>query len=286
MLRNATPTALVTVVLVAAACAPATAPPTPALSNAATLPISESPSAGASESAGTSESAGASQSAGPSESAGASAGATGSVPQFDPANFVATVDNPWFPLIPGTTFTYRGSKDGERAQNVFQVTRQTKTILGVTTTVVHDTLTINDEKAEETDDWYAQDKDGNVWYLGEATKEFDEIGKVISTEGSWEAGVDGAVAGIYMPADPQVGQSFAQEFYAGHAEDHFVVLLRNAQVKVAYGSFRGALLTAEWTPLEPQALGQKFYAKGVGQVMERSLAGESERMELVALRKP
>jgi hypothetical protein len=280
MLRSALPTAISIVVVIVAGCATATPSAAPGVTASAPASVSATESAGATQSAATGESAG------PSASAGASAGAVGSVPQFDPANFVTTVDNPWFPLIPGTTFTYRGSKDGERAQNVFQVTRQTKTILGVTATVVHDTLTINDEKSEETDDWYAQDKDGNVWYLGEATKEFDETGKVISTEGSWEAGVDGAVAGIYMPADPQVGQSFAQEFYAGHAEDHFVVLLRTVAVKVAYGSFRGALLTAEWTPLEPNALGEKFYAKGVGQVKEQSVVGESERMELVALRKP
>jgi hypothetical protein len=277
MLRSAIPTAI-SIIVIVTGCATATPSTTPSVT--ATPPASVIPT----ESAGATQSAG--ESAGASPGASLTLGAVGSVPQFDPANFVATVDNPWFPLIPGTTFTYRGTKDGERAQDLFQVTRQTKTILGVTATVVHDTLTINDEKAEETDDWYAQDKDGNVWYLGEATKEFDESGKVISTEGSWEAGVDGAVAGIYMPADPQVGQSFAQEFYKDHAEDHFVVLLRTATVKVAYGSFRGALLTAEWTPLEPNALGEKFYAKGVGQVKEQSIVGESERMELVALRKP
>jgi hypothetical protein len=282
MLRRATPVTAFTAALslAIAGCNLATASPTPAQTTAAT--VSTPPTAPAAS--GLAPTAPASP--GPSTSPGASAGPVGSVPQFDPANFVATADNPWFPLIPGTTFTYRGTKDGERAQDVFQVTRQTKNILGINATVIHDTLTINGEKAEETDDWYAQDRQGNVWYLGEATKEFDETGKVVSTEGSWEAGVDGAVAGIYMPVDPQVGQSFSQEFYKGHAEDHFVVLLRNATVKVAYGSFRGALLTAEWTPLEPNALGEKFYVKGVGQVMERSLAGESEKMELVALRKP
>jgi hypothetical protein len=208
------------------------------------------------------------------------------VPQFDPANFVARVDNQWFPLIPGTTFTYRGTKDGEPAVDVYAVTTRTKVVQGVRATVVHDVLTLSGRKAEETDDWYAQDKDGNVWYLGEATKELDENGKVVSTTGSWESGVDGARAGIYMPADPQVGMSFAQEFYAGQAEDHFVVLLRNVRVKVPFGSFSGALLTAEWTPLEPNVLGQKFYVRGIGQVMERSLIGESEKTELVALRKP
>ena len=212
-------------------------------------------------------------------------GGTGT-PALDPANFVATVDNPWFPLIAGTRFRYSGTKDGDPAADVFEVTGRTKLIQGITATVIHDTLTLDGRKAEETDDWYAQDRDGTVWYLGEDTREFDEAGNVESTEGSWQAGVDGATAGIYMPADPQVGQSFQQEFYAGHAEDHFVVLLRTGRVRVPYGSFRNVLVTAEWTPLEPNVLGQKFYVRGIGQVMERDVVGGSERMELVGLRKP
>ena len=139
--------------------------------------------------------------------------------------------------------------------------------------------------AETTDDWYVQDRDGNVWYFGEATKELDG-GKVVSTEGSWEGGVDGAEPGIYMPANPVVGQSALQEFYAGQAEDHFVVLLTSTKVKVPLGSFSGALMTAEWTPLEPDVLSEKFYVKGTGQVREVDVAGGDERLELTKIVRP
>src|SRR5439155_26018588 len=125
----------------------------------------------------------------------------------------------------------------------------------------------------------------NVWYFGEATKELDG-GKVVSTEGSWEGGVDGAEPGIYMPAHPAVGQSGLQEFYAGQAEDHFVVLLTNATVKVPLGSFSGALLTAEWTPLEPGVLSEKFYVKGTGDVREADVAGGDEKLELTKVVRP
>jgi hypothetical protein len=127
-----------------------------------------------------------------------------------PGEFVAEIDNPYFPLKPGTTLTYRGKLDGRSATDVFSITNETKVILGVTTTVVHDEVFIEGELVEDTEDWFAQDADGNVWYLGEDTKEL-ENGQVVSTEGSWEAGVDNARAGIFMPAEPKVGQVFKQE---------------------------------------------------------------------------
>ena len=144
-----------------------------------------------------------------------------------PANFVAEVDNPWFPLKPGTTYVYRGAKDGKPSREMLEVTHLTKTIQGVRAMVLHDNLYLAGKLAERTSDWYAQDADGNVWYLGEDTAEFDRNGRITSTEGSWQAGVDGAEAGIYMPAHPKVGESYSQEYYKGHAEDHFrVVSLR------------------------------------------------------------
>src|SRR5689334_22566742 len=124
---------------------------------------------------------------------------------FDPNNFVSKIDNPYFPLKPGTTFIYRGETDGTPTRDVMTVTHQTKEILGVTTTVVHDRVYEDGVLTEDTFDWYAQDEDGNVWYFGEDTKELDENGNVTSTEGSWEAGVNGAEPGIVMLAHPHKG---------------------------------------------------------------------------------
>ncbi len=203
---------------------------------------------------------------------------------IDPANFVAAIDNPWFPLKPGTTYTYRGIKDGEKAVDTFAVTSETKVVAGVTCVVVRDELTLAGALAEKTEDWYVQDRDGNVWYFGEATAELDEAGKVVSTEGSWETGVDGARPGIFMPADPALGYSGAQEFYPGQAEDHFVVLLTDQTVKVPAGSYTGVLVTAEWTPLEPSVLSEKAYAKGIGEIREADVAGGDEKLELVTVK--
>jgi len=211
-------------------------------------------------------------------SASSSAAAVGSI---DPANFVAAIDNPWFPLKPGTTYTYRGIKDGEKAVDTFAVTSETKVVAGVTCVVVHDELTLAGALAEKTEDWYVQDRAGNVWYFGEETAELDEAGKIVSTEGSWETGVDGARPGIFMPADPAVGYSGAQEFYPGQAEDHFVVLLIDQTLKVPAGSYSGVLVTAEWTPLEPSVLSEKAYAKGIGEIREADVAGGDEKLELV-----
>ena len=211
-------------------------------------------------------------------SAAPSAGATGSI---DPTSFVAAIDNPWFPLKPGTTYTYRGIKDGEKAVDTFAVTSETKVVAGVTCVVVRDELTLAGTLAEKTEDWYVQDRQGNVWYFGEATAELDDAGKIVSTEGSWQSGVDGARPGIFMPADPVLGYSGTQEFYPGQAEDRFVVLLIDQTVKVPAGSYSGVLVTAEWTPLEPSVLSEKAYAKGIGEIREADVAGGDEKFELV-----
>jgi len=217
----------------------------------------------------------------PSASPEPPAPATSATPKFDPANFVAVVDNPWFPLKPGTTYTYRGSKEGQKAVDVYTVTKKTKVVGGVKATVVHDELFLNGRLAERTDDWYAQDKQGNVWYLGEATAELNGSGSVISTGGSWETGVAGARAGIYMPAHPKIGAAAPQEQFPGQAEDYFVVLLTNVTTKVPIGSFKGVLVTAEWTPLEPNILTKKFYASGLGELREADVVGGDEKLELI-----
>ncbi|MDA0160437.1 hypothetical protein OM076_09180 [Solirubrobacter ginsenosidimutans] len=202
---------------------------------------------------------------------------------LDPANFVRQVTNPWFPLRPGTTLRYRGETDGTPGHDVFSVTHRTKTIQGVRATVVHDRVILHGRTVEDTLDYYAQDKDGNVWYLGEDTKELDRRGNVKSREGTWRAGVDGAEAGIFMPADPRVGQTFRQENYKGHAEDHFKIVSLHASVKVPAVSSHQAMRTREWTPLEPGVRDAKYYVRGKGTVLEETVTGGDERWELVSI---
>jgi hypothetical protein len=202
-----------------------------------------------------------------------------------PSEFSARVDNPWFPLKPGTVLTYQGVKDGEPSREVLTVTHRTKRIDGVPVVVVSDRLYLRGRLEERTTDWYSQDGRGNVWYFGEDTAELDRNGRVKSTEGSWRSGRDGARAGIFMPAHPRVGQSFRQEFYKGQAEDHFKVLSLHAAVRVPYGSFRNVLLTREWTPLEPGVIDHKYYVRGIGTVLEQTVKGGDERNELVSFRR-
>lgn len=197
-----------------------------------------------------------------------------------PPTFVRGVDNPWFPLKPGTTFIYKGGKDGKAGRDLVTITNRTIRIRGVRCTAVEDRLYLDGRLAERTTDWYAQDSKGNVWYFGEATAELDKSGHVTSREGSWRAGVDGARAGILMPALPKVGQSFRQEYYKGHAEDHFAVLSLSASVVVPYTASVHALLTKEWTPLEPDTLDHKIYIRGIGLVKEETIKGGDERWEL------
>jgi hypothetical protein len=243
--------------------------------------------AGCTKSTGpTASSPSAHSSAGSSPVAISPSGAPTSTPAaIDPGNFVGTIDNEWFPLLPGSRYTYKGTKDGKAAVDVVTVTGETKVIDGVTCTAVRDILTLGGKLAERTEDWYAQDRQGNVWYFGEDTAELNAKGKVVSTSGSWQSGVDGARPGIYMPANPQTGQSLQQEFYSGQAEDHFVVLHILGTAKVPYGSFKKMLVTAEWTPLEPDVLSEKFYVMGIGQVKEIDVAGGDEHTELVSFRK-
>ncbi len=196
--------------------------------------------------------------------------------------FSTRVTNPWFPLLPGSTYEYRGYKDGQPARDVLTVTHQTRRIRGANCVVVHDRLYLGGHLGERTTDWYTQDKAGNVWYFGEQTAELDRNGHVTSTSGTWLAGVHGAEPGIYMPAHPRVGLSGRQEYYKGQAEDHFQVVSRQAHVTVPYTSTRHALLTKEWTPLEPGTLDHKFYVRGIGVVLEQTVKGGSERGALVS----
>jgi hypothetical protein len=201
---------------------------------------------------------------------------------IDPSRFSAQIDNPWFPLRPGTVAVYTGVKDGKKAKDFVTVTRQTKTVAGARCRAVRDRLYLNGRLAERTTDWYTQDDRGDVWYFGEQTAELDSHGRVTSTEGTWQAGVDGGQPGIFMPARPRVGVAYRQEYYRGHAEDHFrvVSLLRT----VTSPSTPNALLTQEWTPLEPGVIDHKLYVRGIGEILERSVHGANEHLELVSFR--
>jgi hypothetical protein len=210
---------------------------------------------------------------------GTSSAATSTSPA---ARFTASVTNQWFPLQPGSTRTYTGVKDGEPSKDVFVVQRRTQTINGVPCVVVSDQLYLSGELGERTTDYYTQDQDGNVWYFGEDTAELDSAGNVTSTEGSWRAGKDGAQPGIYIDAHPRVGHGDRQEFYRGHAEDHYQVISLSSPVTVPYRSFASSLVTKEWTPLEPGVLDHKYYVAGVGMVAEVSAAGPVERNKLVS----
>ncbi|HEX5938636.1 MAG TPA: hypothetical protein VFZ75_13260 [Actinomycetota bacterium] len=203
--------------------------------------------------------------------------------EIDPTDFVAAVDNPYFPLTPGTVLVYEGRSGGEPEVVRVRVTGRTKEILGLAATVVRDTVTVAGEVHEDTFDWYAQDVDGNVWYLGEATKEYEE-GKVVSTEGSWEAGVDGALPGVIMPAQPVEGLAYTQEHYAGEAEDKGRVIRLGEQVNAPAGSYDDVLVTEDWTPLEPKVRENKYYAPGVGVVFEEIVRGGEGVLRLVEIR--
>jgi hypothetical protein len=202
------------------------------------------------------------------------------------ADFSARVTNPYYPLRPGMRWEYRGVKDGRRLRDVVTVTSRVERIGGAPCAVVEDRAYLDGRLRESTTDWYSQDAHGVVWYFGEATEELDRSGHVTSTEGSWRAGVAGARQGVFMPAHPRVGQSFAQEHYAGHAEDHFKVLSLGATVAVPFGTFTGrALMTREWTPLEPGVRDAKWYVRGIGEVKEATVKGGVERAELVSFRR-
>ena len=185
-------------------------------------------------------------------------------------------------MTPGSHWVYRETDaEGDVQRNDVTVTGRTKTISGIEAVVVHDVVRQGGQITEDTFDWYAQDSAGNLWYLGEDTKEF-ENGKLKTTEGSWEAGVDGALAGIIVPAHPEPGLTYREEYYKGHAEDGAEDLSLNAHADVPYGTFDQVLQTRNFSPLEPNLVEEKFYAEGVGVVLEITVSGGSDRSVLLS----
>jgi hypothetical protein len=203
-------------------------------------------------------------------------------PKIDPANFVARIDNRYLPYEPGTRFHFEGVRGTTRQTDDQVVLRRTKRILGVTCTVVRDIVSEHGRAVERTDDWYAQDRQGNVWYMGEDSFE-REHGRFVKASDSWESGVNGAQPGIIMPADPRPGDAYRQEYYPpGKALDQARVLRRNGTLTVRYGTFKWLLITSEFSPLEPQTE-RKYYAPGVGEIAERVVKGHHEEFELVSV---
>jgi len=208
-----------------------------------------------------------------------------SAPVLDPANFVTVIDNPYFPLPVGRTLVYQGVKDGQTQVDTVTVTNQTKVILGITTTVVSDVATHGGTLLEKTFDYYAQDKQGTVWYLGEDTTHYLANGKA-DTSGSFQAGVHGAQPGIIMEANPQIPDAYRQEFFLGQAEDTAWVVQVGGTVTVPYGKLRNTLVTLEATRIEPGSYDQKIYAPGIGIVLEQALTGSPENAVLVSVTGP
>jgi hypothetical protein len=207
-------------------------------------------------------------------------------PQLDPADFIPRVTNPFFPLVPGTTLSYEGETEEGVETVIVEVLEETRTILGITATVVRDRVFLDGELIEDTFDWFAQENTGDVWYFGEDSKEIED-GEVVSTEGSWEAGVDGAKPGIIMWGDPaaHLNEEYRQEYYPDVAEDVATVIGLEEAVEVPYGSFTGCIKTEDRNPLESGAVEHKFYCPGIGLVLEGPVDG-SERIELVEVAEP
>jgi hypothetical protein len=200
--------------------------------------------------------------------------------KLDPADFSTRIDNPYLPFAVGSRWVYREVEDGVVQRVVVTATPKIKLIAnGVRARVVHDQVTVHGKVKEDTFDWYAQDRHGNIWYMGEDTTEYPK-GKRPTKAGSFEAGVHGAQAGVVMPAQPGPGMAYRQEYLKGEAEDRGKVLSVDKTTKVPFGSFDHVLQTEDSTPLEPDATEHKYYAKNVGPLLEVAVSGDS-RAELI-----
>ena len=258
---------LAPVLLIAGCASTNVGPPAEASASDQQLPTLAPPSSAPSSSGPTAEPASAAPTKAPPT--------TGAI---DPANFTSTIDNPWFPLTPGTTFTYKGTKDDRKAVETFAVTKSTKVIAGVTCVVVDDRVSLGGVPTERLLGYYAQDRAGNVWYFGEDMLELDSNGNVVGTAGSWHAGLDKAPPALYMEASPTIGRIFAHNY----TKNDFAVVGLAETVTVPYGSFT-ALVTKEWSPLEPAVETRKYYVRGLGAVRDVATKGPLEELVLVSV---
>lgn len=201
-------------------------------------------------------------------------------PQIAPEDFESKISNKYLTLAPGKRFIYEGKTEEGIERTEVYVTNEKKKVLGVNTIVVRDKVWLNDELIEDTKDWYAQDKNGNVWYFGEDSKEIVD-GKVVSTKGSWQAGVNGALPGIVMKANPKAGDIYRQEYYKGEAEDMAEVVSLGVKIKVKYGSFSDCLQTKDWNPLETGGDEYKYYCPEVGSLVYEVKIKDGEGAQLI-----
>lgn len=207
------------------------------------------------------------------------------VPSFNKSNFhnPLEIDNKYYSLKPGTIMTYKGTdEEGNSMLDIITVTNDTKEVQGIPTRVVNDTVFVEGKLEETTNDWYAQDYKGNVWYMGEDTTDFTN--KKNPHEGSWESGVKGAKAGLIMLAEPKAGVTYDQEVAKDVAEDKATVLSFNNNVTVPYGSFSNVLKTKEFSALEPDVVEEKYYTANVGDIKEQTLKGSKEGIALVQIK--
>jgi hypothetical protein len=226
------------------------------------------------------------QSACGSSSGSADASSPSALPQsseavrLDPADFTVDVTNPFWPMAKGDRWVYEERDEkGTLTHDEVTVLDRTATINGIEALAVHDLATQDGVTVEDTTDWYTQDSDGNLWYLGEKTTEYQD-GRPHSTEGSWQYGVDGAQAGVILPAQPKAGLGYRQEYLKGEAEDRATILSTDEQAQTPAGTYTGTLLTRDTTPLEPELVELKWYARGVGPVLTLTPSGEQSREQL------
>lgn len=205
-------------------------------------------------------------------------------PQINPSDFTEVIDNQYLTFTPGQKMIYQVKTEEGTERIEVETLNETKEVMGVTCRVVHDQVFLNDQLIENTKDWYAQDKDGNVWYFGEETAEY-ENGEIISTKGAWEGGIDGALPGIVMYANPEVGQEYRQEYYKGEAEDMGEIIALNEKVEIAYGTFENCLKTRDWTPLEKRVDEYKYYCPEVKTLVKEEGIYSNEIVELIEIQK-
>ncbi len=198
-------------------------------------------------------------------------------PEIDPDNFISGVDHEYFPLTPGTVYTYKTETEDGTETTTVTVTDETVVIMDVTCMIVNDKVEQDGELIENTNDWYAQDRDGNVWYMGEYSEEWED-GQLDNTNGSWEAGVDDAYPGIIMPENPILGIPYRQEYYYKKAEDWGKIVEFGVTVETPYGTYTNCMKTQDWNALEPDVIENKYYAPGVGAVKEEVVDDEEETL--------
>ncbi len=205
-------------------------------------------------------------------------------PQINPSEFTSAITNPYFKFAPGKVYVYEGKTEEGIERVEVKVTTEKKTVMGIPMFIVRDKEFLNGELIEDTRDWFAQDREGNVWYFGENTMELVD-GKISSRAGSWEAGINGALPGIIMKSSPKIGETYRQEYYKGEAEDMGTVIALGLQINGPYGSFSNCVQIKDWTPLEPGNEEYKYYCSEIGALVYETHLEDGEGVQLIDIGK-